>query len=370
MASTRGRRKEGSAGAGIWGGRALRASWRTVPLGHRLDVSEVAARRRLRHAERADVLAGHELGEDALLLLLRAVVDQVGGHDLRTRGAAACVRARARPPPPRPAPIGGAERRSNVALHASARRARTSEWRANPGPVQPEYDCSSHTIAGYLQSAPIPPYSSGTIVESSPSSPAAVQSSRGTSPAFSHSSWNGLHSVSKNFRVISRNISGRGGRRRTRRGGRRGGARGRGKFVLFRGGGGAGRVITRHATVFCRAAGTEGAESSDVTLVIRLDPRRRVRRLRAAHAPWSLSKRSRVPIDVKLSAWEGASRAENARAAPRRALRPERSPERIVVRRAADMLLTMRTSGRLSALSLVLVMPGTRFYWHIASCSE
>ena len=54
---------------------------------------------------------------------------------------------------------------------------------------------------------PRPPYSSGTIQPSSPSSPALRQASRLTTPASSHSAVCGTHSFSRNARTICRNCS-------------------------------------------------------------------------------------------------------------------------------------------------------------------
>ena len=54
---------------------------------------------------------------------------------------------------------------------------------------------------------PRPPYSSGTIQPSSPSSPALRQASRLTTPASSHSAVCGTHSFSRKARTICRNCS-------------------------------------------------------------------------------------------------------------------------------------------------------------------
>src|SRR5579863_5253094 len=77
----------------------------------------------------------------------------------------------------------------------------------DPGPDTPARASSSTTTTLNSQSAPPPPYASATFAHSKPCSPAARQSSRGTTPAFSHSRWCGTISASMNRRTAARKIS-------------------------------------------------------------------------------------------------------------------------------------------------------------------
>ena len=82
-----------------------------------------------------------------------------------------------------------------------------SECKGKAGPVAPTFASSSLTTTLCKKSPPGPPYSSGTVQQSSPFSPAAVQSSLLTMPCCSQSAWFGTILFSIKRRVASRNIS-------------------------------------------------------------------------------------------------------------------------------------------------------------------
>ena len=66
---------------------------------------------------------------------------------------------------------------------------------------------SAITVLNRKSGTPPPPYSSGTSIPRKPERPAVVNSSRGTIPAASHSSWCGTTSLSRKARKDSRNAS-------------------------------------------------------------------------------------------------------------------------------------------------------------------
>ena len=157
---------------------------------------KVAAGPRLGHGNGDNAVARAGARQVALLLLLRAVVVDVGHRNVCRKGAG--------------------ERGEKGASTATWRWLSDCipEWMLKPGPMQLEYACSSHMTAALRRSPPgpegkgglgglrkeaevrpegvsragknVPPYSSGMQMPSSPFSPAAFHTSRETWPSSSH----------------------------------------------------------------------------------------------------------------------------------------------------------------------------------------
>jgi hypothetical protein len=84
----------------------------------------------------------------------------------------------------------------------------TSVCTPKPRPLAPARMISSASTTLKRKSfTPAPPYCSSTSKQSSPVVPAFRQTSRSTWPSFSHWSWKGLTSFSRNARAVARKSS-------------------------------------------------------------------------------------------------------------------------------------------------------------------